>query len=172
VEGDVDFVLKNMSDVSILDNLSLRTFSYSTFPKQVRFSVLFPSPTGADRQFRNLNTSSSSRLSTDRPLFIVMDRLIDVIGAIKFRRSSSEFEEQFALGVFFIPESGSTSVFSFSELGTCDPHRFSRQTSLFWSIMNMIIRVGPLVITRLVVVDLSIAWNRSVVLTWETRPFY
>ena len=66
VDGDVDFVLKNMS---ALDNLSLRTFSYRTFSKRVRFSVLFPSPTGADRQFKNLNTSSSFRFSTDRPLF-------------------------------------------------------------------------------------------------------
>ncbi len=71
MEGDVDLVLEKMSDFLILDNLSLCTVSYSTFPKAVQFSVLFPNPTGADRQLLNLNASSLSELTKDRS---VMDR--------------------------------------------------------------------------------------------------
>ena len=74
VEGVVDLELKKVSDFSILDNLSRSSILYSTFPKAVHFSVLFPNSTGADHQLANSNASSSSELAKDRPLSSGMDR--------------------------------------------------------------------------------------------------
>ncbi len=74
MEEDVDLVLKGLSDFLIFDNLSLNSFSYSTFSNAVPFKVRFPNSTGADHQLLNPNASSSSRLAKDRPLSSVMDR--------------------------------------------------------------------------------------------------
>ena len=72
MEGDVDLILKNVSDILILDNLSLFSISYSTFSNAVQLTVHFPNSTGADRQFGNPN--ASSKAAKDRPLSSLMDR--------------------------------------------------------------------------------------------------
>ncbi len=41
---------------------------------------------------------------------------------------------------------------------------FLDQAPLFWSVINMVIQVGLLVITRFVVVDYPIAWNGNITL--------
>ena len=47
---------------------------------------------------------------------------------------------------------------------------FLDQPPLFWSVINMVFRVGLLVVTRFVVVDFPVARNGSVVLAWGLVP--
>ncbi len=72
VEGDVELILTNRSEFSILDNLSLFLISYSTFSNAIQLTVLFPNSTGADRQFLKLN--ASSKAARARPLSSLKDR--------------------------------------------------------------------------------------------------
>ena len=102
MEGDIDFVLKSMSDLLVLDDLSLISVSYRTFPKVVQFSVHFPISTDADCQLSNPNASFSSESAKDRPLSSGTDRheaaSFMTSSSQKLRRLPSVFKEQNFLG--------------------------------------------------------------------------